>query len=646
MGKSEPLAPCLAALAALLLVGCGAGSAALASSGGSTGNGAPPAIAFSGNVNGGGPQNPIAGSTVTLYAMGPAGAAGGICNGSPCYGANALALAQTTSNSSGSFSFAAGSYNCSSLNDPADQTYITAIGGNPGSGENTAIGLIALTGPCNLLSSSTFVVVNELTTVAAEWAFTQFTDASGKNLGAASGDQTGLNNAYAIFGNLVAMDYSTDSVNGNPSSFLPTASQCSSASPPANCEALQKLDTLANILAACVNSNGPSSGACLNLFADTSISPSSTTLSAAHVIAAQPATNVTTLFSLLAAASTTPFEPGLQSAPNDWTLALAYPGGGLNGPAAIAIDAAGNAWVANDAGVVVELAPNGSALSGPAGFTGGGLDHCFAIAVDASGNVWVTDKYSSTTNGGVTELSASGAILSGPNGYANGGIDYPLSVVIDSSGDLWVANYANASLTENPQSSSATSITGGGLSFPVSISLDALGHVWAANFGNSSVSEFDSSGGALSSSTGHTSGGVDGPDAIALDPSGYAWIANYYGNSVTLLDASGDAASGSPFTSGGMVGPAGIALDGAGNVWISNYVGNSITELEGSAESNPGAPLSGSPGYKAELSQPDGLAIDSSGNVWVPNYGDNSVTLFLGAAAPVKTPVFGPPTKP
>jgi hypothetical protein len=53
------------------------------------------------------------------------------------------------------------------------QTYVTAIGGDAGSGTNSAIGLTALAGPCNALSSSSFVMVNELATVAAEWALAQ-----------------------------------------------------------------------------------------------------------------------------------------------------------------------------------------------------------------------------------------------------------------------------------------------------------------------------------------------------------------------------------------------------------------------------------------------------------------------------------------
>lgn len=101
------------------------------------------------------------------------------------------------------------------------------------------------------------------------------------------------------------------------------------------------------------------------------------------------------------------------------------------------------------------------------------------------------------------------------------------------------------------------------------------------------------------------------------------------------------------FSGGGLSGPAAIAPDRAGNIWVTNYGGNSLSELQGSDGSSPGAPLSGISGFTGTgLDAPNGIAIDPSGNVWVANFDGDSVSEFIGAAAPVKTPIFGPPTKP
>lgn len=588
-----------------------------------------------GEVTGG--FNPISGAFVSLYAMGNSG-----------YGTGASQLASASTDNSGLFELTG--YGCPSN---ATQTYIVAAGGDAGAGSNPAIGLVALTGECGNLGNSSFVVVNELTTIAAEWGLAQFSDQTGQIFGSSSGNATGLLNALTLAtDNLVAGVGTGPGDAGVGASFLPTPAQCSGSSAPVNCEALEKLDTLANVLAACVTSSGLDSTPCAALYDNASGGSgppplSWTTLAAAHGIAARPAANVDAIFALREAGSGAPYQPDLAVAPNDWTLALNYTGGGLASPAAVAIDGSGNAWVTGDTGAVVKLSPAGAVLSGPSGITGGGLDHSFSIAIDSSANLWVANKYNAVTDGTVTELSAAGSILSGANGYSGGNIDYPLSVALDQSGNVWVANYANSSVTENPQSSSAANFTGGGLSFPVSVAIDASGNVWVANFGDGTVSKLAPNGSLLSPSGGFTAGGLDGPNSITADTAGNAWVANYYGDSVTLLTGSGAAGAGSPFTAGGLSGPAAIMLDGDGNAWVANYRGNSISGLQGSQGTSPGSPLSGTSGYQSGgLTAPDGLAVDASGNLWVCNYDGASVTEFVGVAVPVKTPVIGPPSRP
>ncbi len=610
----------------LMLAGCGGGSAG----GGGAGGSASSAPVLSGKVYGDNSlQRPISGSTVTFYAMGSIG-----------YGAGASVLATATSDSTGNFTI--GSYTCPSA---TVETYVTATGGNAGAGTNSAIGLMAITGQCGSPSSSSFVVLNELTTVAAEWELAQFSDSTGTNFGTSSGNAIGLDNAInQTISDLVVSVGTGISNTGIPASFLPTAAQCSSSSPPVNCDALERLDTLANVLASCINTSGPTSTHCNTLFSNTN--NSKTTLEAAREIVTNPATNVAAIYGISPPAGMSVFSPTLSSAASDWTLALNFSGGGLDGPAAIAIDGLGDAWVANDGGVVVEFAPDGRLLSGCTGFSGGGLSHSFGIAISSSGNVWVANKYAPSNNGSVTELSAGGAILSPTGGYTAGNIDYPEALAFDASGNLWIANYANASVTRNP--TSAQNFVVGGLSVAVCMAMDGSGDVWTTNFGSSSVTELGPDGSPISGSGGYTAGGLDGPAAIEIDADGHAWVANYYGDSVTELDASGAAVSGAPYTGGGLSGPAAIAIDGGGDVWVANYSGDSITELEGSLGAVPGSPMSGKSGYTGGgLVTPNGVAIDASGNnLWTANFSANSVTEFVGVAVPVTTPLFGPPQRP
>jgi DNA-binding beta-propeller fold protein YncE len=126
------------------------------------------------------------------------------------------------------------------------------------------------------------------------------------------------------------------------------------------------------------------------------------------------------------------------------------------------------------------------------------------------------------------------------------------------------------------------------------------------------------------------------------------WVANYYGNSISEISGAGSIVANGTFTSGGLDHPQGIAIDGAGNVWVANFRSATITELAGATAPTPGAALSPSTGLGADaaLLEAYAIAIDPSGNLWITNFGSNTLTQFIGAAAPVKTPLIGLPTTP
>ena len=143
-----------------------------------------------------------------------------------------------------------------------------------------------------------------------------------------------------------------------------------------------EINTLANILAACINSNGAVTGGasptpCYTLFTNalsggtTGTQPTDTATAAIN-IAHNPGANVANLYGLQT--GTSPFQPMLSAAPNDFTLAIVYTGGGLYSPEGVAIDASGNVWVASSSlgGSINKFSPAGAAISGSTGYTGGG----------------------------------------------------------------------------------------------------------------------------------------------------------------------------------------------------------------------------------------------------------------------------------
>jgi hypothetical protein len=133
--------------------------------------------------------------------------------------------------------------------------------------------------------------------------------------------------------------------------------------------------------------------------------------------------------------------------------------------------------------------------------------------------------------------------------------------------------------------------------------------------------------------------------------------------SVTEISPSGDTFTLSNFTGGGLTLPWGIAVDGNDNIWISNFGRKRVSEFCGARPENcpaglkTGDPISPAGGYSSDgLTRNTGVVIDPSGNVWLANNwmevpiqtnpGGREMVVFVGLAAPVKTPMAGPPRQP
>jgi streptogramin lyase len=229
-----------------------------------------------------------------------------------------------------------------------------------------------------------------------------------------------------------------------------------------------------------------------------------------------------------------------------------------------------------------------------------------------------------------------------------GGIYFPIGVAADPNGDMWFADYGDSKVTLLSSIGSAISASTGwggkSLAFPVALAVDSGHNAWVVNQGGLlPITEISSDGSKVT----NYDCDCNGASGVAADQKGNIWIANYYGNSVSEVNTCGslevDAATG-----GGVLRPQGIAVDGAGTVWVANYQGNSLSELAGASSSSPGKFLSPTSGFGADASllDPYGLAIDASGNLWLTNSGKNTLTEFIGVAAPVKTPLAGPPQTP
>ena len=251
-----------------------------------------------GVVHGG--QQPIVGAAIQMYAANGAG------DGSP-----ALPLLKQVVKTDGSGEFTiTGLYTCPTA---STLTYLVSTGGNPGLGagvNNAAASSMAALGACGDLSDATYVVLNEETTVGAVWALAPFMSSyAAVNSGTA--DEPRLALAFAEARHLVDIGSGLAPGPGLPSGFAPPVAE---------------MNTIANVLASCINSRGGVAGdksACGNLFAAAMPSGGTAaveTVGAALQIAQHASSNVQGIFDL--APSTGPFQPALTSAPADWSVAI------------------------------------------------------------------------------------------------------------------------------------------------------------------------------------------------------------------------------------------------------------------------------------------------------------------------------------
>ena len=611
--------------------------------------------AIQGQVHGG--QQPISGAHVYLYAVNNTGYGGASVSlltsatGNPADGNGNYYV---TTASDGTFTIA-GDYTCPSA---TPLTYIYAVGGDSGSGMNSAATLLAGAGNCTHSGfTSKFITVNEVSTIATAYAVAGFiVDPTHASTSSSTLGATGLALAGNTIGNL----------------YTQSTGVALAATPAGNGTVSQsKINTLANILAACINSNGTVTGGanptpCDTLLTNalsggtTGTQPADTATAAVN-IARNPWANITNLFALQTANS--PFQPALTAAPNDFTIGINYTATWLAEPWALAIDGSGNVWVTDESSnSLSEL--NSSSFGTGSGqgnsessswntnspITSGGLaaGSPDAIAIDGSGNVWVANK----SNDSLSEFNSSGSPVSGP--FTGNGLGTPTGLAVDKSGNIWVADETGSVSKFSSSGAAASGSPYSAPAGPFAIAIDAAGNVWTTNPGQYTISEFNSSGAAQSPAAGWGNGSkMDAPNGAAIDAGGNLWIANGNLNASALSEytpstatppVAGTWSSASPMTGGGLSWPWGVAIDGAGNIWLSNSYNSyaAVSEFSSSGEA-----ISPSSGYILPGAQgsPIGIGIDGAGNVWMANsdyliYGaSGSVSEYVGAASPVVTPI-------
>lgn len=352
-------------------------------------------------------------------------------------------------------------------------------------------------------------------------------------------------------------------------------------------------------------------------------------------------------------------------------------------PAGVAVDSAGNIFVADSAnytirkvtacGVVTTLA----GLAGSLGSTdGAGSDARFSfpagLAIDSADNLYVADSGNHTirkiTPAGVVSTLAGLAGSSGStNGTGNAARFFqPSGVTVDDAGNVYVADVNNYTIRKITPGGAVSTLAGSAgtkgnsdgtgsaalFSFPQGVTVDGAGNVYVADTSNFTIRRITPSGfvttlAGAAGSRGSTDGAggnarFDFPNSLTVDSAGTIYVTDTVNNSIrriappnvvtTLAGAAGSLGTADGIgVAAGFTSPQGVAVDNAGNVYVAdtgNFTvrkitpGAAVTTLAGLARNGGSSDGTGS---AARFFQPAGLAVDSAGNVYIADSGNFTI---------------------
>jgi hypothetical protein len=452
---------------------------------------------ISGAVYGG--QQPVSGATIQLYAA----------NMTTDLGASAPLLTTTvTTGSDGTFTIT-GDYTCPTTNPPV---YLVSTGGNPGLGgsvNNSDIVLMASLGLCNKVTSSMNVIINEFSTVGMAYLLGPFMQ-----------DATHIGASPTNFGAMPARFTSAASFDNDPNGLASGGSLFA-----------LELNTFSDVLAACVNTSGGTSGdgsVCGKLLQNAGATDTAT---AALKIMQNPSNNASALYALIT--GTPPFQPYFSSVPSDFSSSsgLILPPTATAG----ALDSNGHLWLytggwtydtvtdtSTDAqGVITVYDNNFNQLFTVSPGTGG-LYYPDSLAPDASGHVFAVNA-----NNTISEFSSTGAALSPAGGWSTG-----VATVFTGTGSG--DSYQDSSVQAGP------------------IAIDSTGNIWGKvqNPTGNCYFEMNSSGTVITPATEAACTAL-GPPIVgggAPDGTGSAWAAGSM--AIVKANSSGNVAATAPTSAG------------------------------------------------------------------------------------------------
>jgi len=306
----------------------------------------------------------------------------------------------------------------------------------------------------------------------------------------------------------------------------------------------------------------------------------------------------------------------------------------LNFPTGVTFDAFGNLYIADRDNNRVRMVSTSGIMStvagnGTAGFTGDGgqataaeLSSPYAVALDAAGNLYIADLGNQrirkvNTAGNISTIVGTGiAGFSGDGGPAiSAQLFQPCGMAFDAAGNLFIADEGNRVIRKVNNFGVISTFAGnniqgysgdGGLATsaqlnnPQGIAFDATGNLYISDTWNHRVRMVNTSG---------------------------------IINTIVGTGTQGDNGDGGLANVAGINNPAGIAIDPTGNIYIASYGGSVIRKVNSSGIISTFAGITNTAGYTgdgglatiAELYLPMGIALDANGSVYIADFNNNVI---------------------
>ncbi len=300
----------------------------------------------------------------------------------------------------------------------------------------------------------------------------------------------------------------------------------------------------------------------------------------------------------------------------------------FNYPGGLAVDGSGTVYVADTQNDTIRVVTPGgvvTTLAGQAGVagsadgtgTGAQFDQPGGVAVDGAGNVYVADSTNQTirkvTPGGVvTTLAGQAGVSGSADGTGSAAqFNYPGGVAVDGWGNVYVADTQNSTIRKITPGGVVTTLagkagvhgvangTGSAARFwgPVGVAVDDAGNVFVADTFNNTIRKV-TPGGVVTTLAGlaPNSGSTDGtgsaarfnnPDGVAVDASANVYVADTWNHTIRKITPGGVVT-----TIAGLAGsigdadgtgsaalfdfPGGVAVDAAGSVYVADTDNHAI----------------------------------------------------------------------